>query len=340
MAPLGFVLLLLAVLLAYPTLHASDARNPLWLELLIAKCSLEPQPGQPYEIWRYRYRGADAYYVPPRCCDVPSVVFDANGTFLGAPSGGLSGRGDGQLRDFPTTGGTLIWRSDRNTQGPVAARAILQDPRFSKEVTLLTFARLEVDTDVAWEGGDPMVRWPSMLRAGTAPLGSVSDGASRESLAMDFVVRYKDLFGMVDPASELVSAPVDRSFPRTVRFVQKVRGVAVLCCDTNVDFNEHSSVIEVQSGYRRDVRSVDTRTTLDSAAAMEAVRAAALRERPTLKVAQVEPPTLEINACTENGQGAEKLWYSGIIRFEGGDAAAREGNYVVDARSRVVTLYL
>jgi hypothetical protein len=107
----------------------------------------------------------------------------------------LSGRGDGQLGDFPTTGGTLIWRSDRNTQGPVAARAIPQDPRFSNEVTLLTFAR----------------------------------------------------------------------------------------------------------------------------------------ERPTLKVAQVEPPTLEINACTEHGQGAEKLWYSGVIRFEGGDTAAREGNYVVDA---------
>jgi hypothetical protein len=340
MAALGFVLSLLAVRLAYPTPHASDPRNPLWLELLIAKCSLEPQPGQPYEIWRYRYRGADAYYVPPRCCDVPSLVFDANGKVLGAPSGGLSGRGDGQLPDFPTAGGTLIWRSDRNTQGPVAARAILQDPRFSSEVTLLGFARLEVDTGVAWEGGDPMGRWPSMLRAADAPLGSVRAGVSRESVAMDFIVRYKDLFGMLDPASELVSAPVDRSFPRTVRLVQKVNGLAVLCSDTNVDFNEHGAVIEVQSGYRRDVRSIDTRTTLDSAAAMEAVRASALRERPTLKVAQVEPPTLEINACTQNGQGAEKLQYSGIVRFEDGDAAMREGNYVVDARSRVVTLYL
>lgn len=259
---LPFILLSLALLLRHPTDKGTVERHPSWIELTIAKHSLEPAR-EPYEIWRYRYRGADAYYFPGRCCDIPSAVYDANGTGLGALSGGLIVRPrDPRLWDFPTTGGTLVWKSDPDTQGPVAARAILQDPRFSKELALLAFAHLEVDTGVPWIDFEMLSFSPILLRAATAPLVTTSAGMAPEQVAMNFLVRYKVLFGMVEPASDLVLAPTDpRPFPRSVRFSQKVNGVVVndggtksnfSYGDTDVDFNERGSVVAVRSWYSRD----------------------------------------------------------------------------------------
>ena len=264
-----------------PTLRATESVPP-WVALLIAEWSLEPADRQPYEVWRYQYRGADAYYIPPRCCDIPAAIYDTNGTFLGTGVGGFSG--SGQLRDFPETGGTLLWQSDPSTQGPAAAQAVLRDPRFAREPALLAFARLEVDTGVAWEGGLVMGPglWPTSLRASGAPLGTARAGRTLEQAAMDFLVRYRDLFGMVDPANELVSMPVDRHlFPRGVSFQQKVHSVLVECPFTNVDLDERGSLVEVQNGYEKDLRKFDTTPTLDAAAAAAAAGAEVHRRQPT-----------------------------------------------------------
>jgi hypothetical protein len=303
---------------------------PPWIGLLIAKYSLEPLPSQPYQIWRYRHQSADAYYFPPRCCDIPSSVYDANGTHLGG--------GYFWDRDFQTTGGTLVWKREPDNQGLAAARAILQDPRFSQELVLLTFARLEVETGVAWYGGDPKssVRWPSELKASAAPLVVPNSGMAPEQVAMDFLVRYKALFGMVDPASELVSEPM---FGSTATFQQKVNGLVVACLYTNVELNDRR-VVDVKPGYSRDLRTFDTRPALDGAAAVNAVRAEAHREHPTLN-AEVRPPSLEINF--DDGQnpcgGDAKLSYEGVIRVDDGDSGTREERYFVDARSGVAKLY-
>lgn len=67
------------------------------------------------KIFSYQYKGQTVYYIPPRCCDIPSTLFDANCTILCAPDGGISGGGDGKCADFFTarTAEKLIWQDTR-----------------------------------------------------------------------------------------------------------------------------------------------------------------------------------------------------------------------------------
>jgi hypothetical protein len=69
----------------------------------------------PASVVRYDYRGQTVYYVPPKCCDFPSELLDANGQRLCRPDGGLTGRGDAQCPDFHATASNpqLIWKDER-----------------------------------------------------------------------------------------------------------------------------------------------------------------------------------------------------------------------------------
>lgn len=63
------------------------------------------------EIWMYRYNDQVVYYLPPKCCDIPSLLLDAKGDPLCSPDGGLTGAGDGKCPDFfdVRRGGKLVW---------------------------------------------------------------------------------------------------------------------------------------------------------------------------------------------------------------------------------------
>ncbi len=70
--------------------------------------------GAAHEIWRYRFYGETVYYVPPKCCDIPSVLFDEKGEVLCSPDGGLTGSGDGKCPDFfdKRRNGKLVWSAE------------------------------------------------------------------------------------------------------------------------------------------------------------------------------------------------------------------------------------
>ena len=55
------------------------------------------------------------YFVPQRCCDIFSDLYDADGNLVGHPDGGFTGRGDGSVPAFfdERTGERLIWKDDR-----------------------------------------------------------------------------------------------------------------------------------------------------------------------------------------------------------------------------------
>jgi hypothetical protein len=55
---------------------------------------------RPQRVFEYVYRGKKVYYVVMPCCDFFNEVYDGNCTYLGAPDGGFSGRGDGKIPDF------------------------------------------------------------------------------------------------------------------------------------------------------------------------------------------------------------------------------------------------
>ena len=89
--------------------------NPQWLQSLIARIEAEPVTTPPTEIYSYRYRGDTVYFRISRCCDIRSVLYDADGAILCEPNGGVDGGGDGRCPDFFSMRSEerLVWRDPR-----------------------------------------------------------------------------------------------------------------------------------------------------------------------------------------------------------------------------------
>ena len=67
----------------------------------------------PTSVIQYSYKGAPVYYVTAGCCDQFNNVYDANCTVLGAPDGGITGKGDNKLPDFfaNATNKKVVWEN-------------------------------------------------------------------------------------------------------------------------------------------------------------------------------------------------------------------------------------
>jgi Domain of unknown function (DUF6970) len=88
---------------------------PEWLTALIRNIEMQPVANPPVSITRYEYKSDVVYFVPPRCCDIWSDLYRADGTTLCHPDGGLTGNGDGRCPDFVTErkNAQIIWRDPR-----------------------------------------------------------------------------------------------------------------------------------------------------------------------------------------------------------------------------------
>jgi Domain of unknown function (DUF6970) len=96
------------------SMPSEPAGNPAWLDSLIAQIQGEPVTAPPTAIYSYRYQGETVYYRTSRCCDIRSVLYDANGAVICEPDGGVDSGGVG-CPDFLST----------RTQ----ERLVFQDPR-------------------------------------------------------------------------------------------------------------------------------------------------------------------------------------------------------------------
>lgn len=101
---------------ASPDSVKASPKQPEWLDKLIARYESEPVANPPRRIIRYRYRNQFVYYVPPVCCDRPSILYDTRGKVLCAPDGGITGRGDGKCADLrrKRSDQLLIWSDKRS----------------------------------------------------------------------------------------------------------------------------------------------------------------------------------------------------------------------------------
>jgi hypothetical protein len=92
---------------------AADA-HPQWLDDLIASQEAEPVANPPAFIARQEYASGVYYFLPSRCCDVFSELYDAGGALVCHPDGGITGDGDGTC---PELGELLreevVWRDTR-----------------------------------------------------------------------------------------------------------------------------------------------------------------------------------------------------------------------------------
>lgn len=95
--------------------QATQSSNPAWVDKLIQRFEADPVANPPLSIWKYEYNGQTVYFVPAHCCDITSVVYDAEGAMLCAPDGGITGKGDGKCTDFfdQRTSEQLVWQDAR-----------------------------------------------------------------------------------------------------------------------------------------------------------------------------------------------------------------------------------
>jgi len=112
---MAFLSILLPLLLIGCNHSTSPDENPGWVKNLIATYEKDPVGNPPQSIWQYEYNGQVVYYVPPQCCDQFSTLYDANGTVICAPDGGITGQGDGKCSDFfqERRNEKLIWKDSR-----------------------------------------------------------------------------------------------------------------------------------------------------------------------------------------------------------------------------------
>jgi hypothetical protein len=91
------------------------AVSPPWLTALIARLEAEPVANPPALVARYDYAGQSVYFLPQRCCDQMSVLYQADGAALCHPDGGIAGSGDRRCPSFfsERRNEHIIWRDPR-----------------------------------------------------------------------------------------------------------------------------------------------------------------------------------------------------------------------------------
>lgn len=74
--------------------------HPDWVNKLIEEAKENEVANPPTSLIKCFYQDEIVYYLPARCCDIPSLVFNEAGDVVCSPDGGITGRGDGKCLDF------------------------------------------------------------------------------------------------------------------------------------------------------------------------------------------------------------------------------------------------
>ncbi|TSC78333.1 MAG: hypothetical protein G01um101433_274 [Parcubacteria group bacterium Gr01-1014_33] len=98
-----------------PTPIPTTSVYPSWIKKLITEEESDRVANPPASLTQFEYKNQTVYYLPSRCCDIPSILYDENGNVICSPDGGFTGRGDGKCSDFFKTrqNGKVIWKDTR-----------------------------------------------------------------------------------------------------------------------------------------------------------------------------------------------------------------------------------
>ena len=88
---------------------------PVCVKVLIEKMKSEVVTNPPRKIYSYIYLGKKVFYVPALCCDNFSDLYNDSCRLMGHPDGGITGKGDGKIKDFEIAKaeGKLLWEDTR-----------------------------------------------------------------------------------------------------------------------------------------------------------------------------------------------------------------------------------
>lgn len=107
----------LLVLLMLPFLSASDCNPdslPPCIKRIVADARKNEPAGTPEKIDEYLYKGERVFLFTAPCCDQYNTVYDMKCNPVCAPSGGITGKGDGKCPDFGTEAKFVrtVWKKE------------------------------------------------------------------------------------------------------------------------------------------------------------------------------------------------------------------------------------
>ena len=116
-----------------PTATPTPNTHSAWLTALIASFEDDDVANPPLKVSEYVYNGATVYFVPQRCCDIFSDLYNDSGLLIAHPDGGITGMGDGMAPDFSTNAAfvRVVW------EDPRGQRELVHAPIESIEVLIL-----------------------------------------------------------------------------------------------------------------------------------------------------------------------------------------------------------
>ena len=104
------------ILLAIPFLSASECSpkkgTPACVQNIIDEGLKHTPPDGPTQVDEYEYQGKRVFLFTMPCCDQYNSLYDLNCNVICAPSGGITGKGDGKCPDFQTNAKhiAVIWK--------------------------------------------------------------------------------------------------------------------------------------------------------------------------------------------------------------------------------------
>lgn len=93
---------------------AADKLPPCITEMISNFKNAAPS-NPPRSVTEYEWEGRKVYYITSPCCDQFNYVYDEDCKVLGAPDGGITGKGDGKVPGFRQNAKEvkLVWKDDR-----------------------------------------------------------------------------------------------------------------------------------------------------------------------------------------------------------------------------------
>lgn len=109
------IVILLFTLLRSESCKKHGVKLPPCIVEKIEAVQQQPKYNPPATVYRYLYGGSYVYLFTSNCCDQYNYVYDRDCHIVCAPSGGITGKGDGRCLNFNevATDKTLVWMDER-----------------------------------------------------------------------------------------------------------------------------------------------------------------------------------------------------------------------------------
>ena len=100
--PVGFFLVLLSCGNTKKSSQSPSGNStlPSCVQEQLIRIENKQYDNPPIQIDEYEYQGKRVFLFTADCCDQYNIVFDENCKGICAPSGGITGKGDGKCKDF------------------------------------------------------------------------------------------------------------------------------------------------------------------------------------------------------------------------------------------------